>query len=99
VLFAEDCEFESLKSAFQNQRSVAVKSIENECPEIYGGLRYVRYTDFLMKNFYPRHDKLCRLEGELMLRLLAGESDIYELLESFPDRSAELFKKYWAINK
>jgi len=96
VLFAEDCEFDSLKAAFNAQRSVAVKSIENECPEIYGDLRYVRYVDFLMKKFYPRHDKLCRLEGELMLRHLAGEEGMSELLNTFPIRGKAMFEKYWA---
>ena len=96
ILFAEDCEFDSLKTAFKKQRSLAVKSIENECPEIYGDLRYVRYAGFLMKYFYPRHDKLCRQEGELMLRHLAGEEGINELLKTFPARGAVLFEKYWA---
>lgn len=95
ILFAEDCSFEALKKAFKNQRSVAVKSIKKECPEVYGELRYVRYTAFLMKNFYPRHDSLCRIEGELMIRHLAGEHGIKEVLHSFPDRSADLFEKYW----
>ena len=96
VLFAENCDFESLKTALKNQRSVAVKAIKNECPEIYGDLRYVRYSDFLMKNFYPRHDKLCHLEGELILRHLAGEEGMRELLDTFPARGAEMYKKYWA---
>lgn len=97
VVFAENCGFESLKAAFKNQRSVAVKDIENECPEVYGDLRYVRYTGFLMKYFYPRHDRLCRIEGELMLRHLAGENGIEKLLSSFPGRSEALFAKYWAL--
>ena len=96
ILFAEDCEFDSLKTAFKAQRSVAVKSIENECPDIYGSLRYVRYVVFLMKNFYPCHDKFCRLEGELMLRHLAGEEGICELLKTFPARGTAMFEKYWA---
>ena len=42
VLFAENCEFRSLKEAFHQKKSVAIKAINDECPEIYGELRYVR---------------------------------------------------------
>ena len=96
VLFAENCEFRSLKEAFKQKRSVAVKTINDECPEIYGDLRYVRYAAFLMKNFYPRHDALLKLESNLMLRHLAGEDGISKLMKTFPKRKAELYTKYWA---
>lgn len=99
ILFADNCEFDSLKGAFQAQRSVAVKSIKSECPEIYGDLRYVRYAGFLMKNFYPRHDRLCRFEGELMLRLLAGERGAGEILKTTSEPIDALFSKYWQSEK
>ena len=97
VLFSENCEFDSLKSAFKAQRSVAVKAITNECPEIYGELRYVRYADFLMKKFFPMHDSLCALEGNFMKRHLAGEQGMPELIRSLPGRINELYSKYWAV--
>ena len=51
---------------------VAVHHIPGEKPIVAGSFRLVRYAYFLLREFYPHHDELCRVEGEIMRRALAG---------------------------
>ncbi|OGV52268.1 MAG: hypothetical protein A2017_00720 [Lentisphaerae bacterium GWF2_44_16] len=55
--------------------SVAVKAMPKGFPSVIGPHRLVKYVHFLLREFYPRHDKLCRIEGELLLEHLAGDKD------------------------
>lgn len=75
VVFAEKLTFESIAEAIRDNRSVAVHWIPNTYPTVVGSYRLVRFTFFLLREFYPWHDELCRIEGEIIRRGLAGEED------------------------
>ena len=73
VIFAEELSFDSLAAAIRDNRSVAVHWIPDTYPLVVGPFRLVKFVHFLLREFYPDHDELCRIEGEIMLRALAGE--------------------------
>ena len=73
VIFAEKLSFESLAAAIRDCRSVAVHWIPDTFPIVVGPFRLVQFVYFLLREVFPGHDELCRVEGEIMRRALAGE--------------------------
>ena len=73
VAFAEELTFESLAEALRDGRGVAVYSPPGHFPLVVGPFRLTRFVYFLLREVYPFHDELCRVEGEIMRRALAGE--------------------------
>lgn len=68
---------EILKSISEHY-SVAVESVPNESVRAYGKLRLVMYTHFLVENYFPIHDRLCNVSGELMLAYVHGRKELQE---------------------
>ena len=73
IVFAEELSFESIAAAIRSDRSVAVHCPPGNFPLVVGSFRLTRFAYFLLREVYPAHDELCRVEGEIMLRDLAGE--------------------------
>ena len=84
IVFAEELSFDSLAAAIRDDRSVAVHCPPGNFPLIAGPFRLTRFAYFLLREVYPAHDELCRAEGEIMLRALAGED---------PDARGELARR------
>ena len=66
--------------------SVAVEELPNEQPHMYGNLRLVLYTQFLMKNYFPIHDELCNASGMFIERYLQGDDSSKELVVNIEER-------------
>ena len=82
IIFAPDSSLESIAAAVKDHRSVGVQTCEGVTPLCYGSFRYVKYVYFLLKNYLPVHDELCRRQGELLLRdheLKTSARDVAEL--------------------
>lgn len=73
IVFAEELSFASIAAAIRDDRGVAVHCPPGNFPLAVGPFRLVRFAYFLLREVYPAHDELCRAEGEIMLRALAGE--------------------------
>ena len=54
--------------------SVAVDNIAQENKCVYGNLRLVKYTWFLLENYYKYHNALCSDIGSAVLRRVFGDS-------------------------
>lgn len=74
IVFAPTENADHLVSALRKGHCVAVEAHEEAYPRITGKMRLVRYGGFLMKNFFPYHDFLARMEGGLMHQLLAEKN-------------------------
>ena len=48
---------------------------------------------FLLREYFPRHEALCRTEGELMLAILGGEPGLRPVLELLAKRPAAFRKR------
>ena len=88
VVFAEELTFDALAAAIRANRCAAVHSIPGTYPVIAGPFRLTKFLFFLLREVFPRHDELCRIEGEIMRRALAGEE---------PDAKKELAARHGAV--
>ena len=73
IVFAKELSFDAIAAAIRSDRGVAVHSPPGNFPLVVGPFRLVRFAYFLLREVYPAHDELCRVEGEIMRRSLAGE--------------------------
>jgi len=81
VVFAKSTSLKDIKEAILNKRSVAVETIKNEAPRVYGEFRYVAYAYFCMREIFPIHDVECSAEGALMYRVSTGDESAAKPLE------------------
>ena len=96
VVFAEKLEFDSIAAAIRDERSIAVHWIPEEHPIVVGRFRLVKFVHFLLREFYPEHNELCRIEGEIMRRALAGEEpDAKELIARRKGTVARYMEQCW----
>lgn len=90
VVFAEELSFESVAKAIRANRCVAVHDIPGTYPLVVGPFRLTKLVFFLLREFYPEHDELCAIEGDIMRRALAGEE---------PDPVGELSRRHGTVMK
>ncbi len=96
IVFAEKPDFKSIAAAIRNGRCVAVHQQPGCFPIAAGEYRLVKFTYFLLREFYPRHDELCRDEGEAMRRELSGNgSDAAKVLALYGNRVWEYMASVW----
>ena len=72
--------------------SVAIESGKNEPVKVYGSLRLVTYTHFLLENYFPVHNELCSVSGIHITELLDGDKDAISLVEK-AEKKIENFEK------
>ncbi|MBE6650629.1 MAG: PHP domain-containing protein [Ruminococcaceae bacterium] len=75
--------------------SVAVESVKNENVRVYGSLRLVMYTHFLLDNYYPTHNELCFTSGMLMCDYVHGNTSLREQIEIAESRVTEYEKEFF----
>lgn len=108
IAFAKSKSLADIKDAIMNFKNVAVdnrpvgyvdstEAGKNTFthPEIFGDMRYVKYSNFLISNFYEKHDELCRLESEVLDKYFKQEASKEDISakKSALDRYVSLF---WA---
>jgi hypothetical protein len=67
VVFSPTPALADLMAAIKVCNSVAVEALPGQPPHVYGPLRLVRYTHFLLREIFPQHDAACAEEGQRML--------------------------------
>ena len=96
VVFAPENTRESLIRAIKDKYSVAIDSISKEY-RIVGDFRLMKYTGFLMEQYYPLHDLACRAEGYYMNRYIAGDARAATVLAALKGQIPEMIHKYFAL--
>ena len=73
---------------------MAIESIPNEGTRIYGEFRLVKFTEFLLREYFPVHDNRCFIEGSIIENEKTAETADFqgELLEG-------LLNKYYNRNQ
>ncbi len=66
VAFAENAK--SVRKAIENGLTVGVQSVPGTEINLTGSLRLSKYADFLLENYFPKHDELCIAAGQMMYR-------------------------------
>ena len=87
VVFSEDLELKSVKNAILDGFSVAIEQAYGEEYRVYGSYRLVKYTRFLLTEYFPGHDELCIEEGRLMREYALGDADAGEALRILDGRT------------
>lgn len=88
LVFAESDSLSDLIAAIRAGNSVAVDAPAGERAYCLGSYRLVRYAQFLLREYFPKHQRLCRTEGEIMQELLGGEAKLAEVLPVLGGRPA-----------
>ena len=81
IVFSKSNKFEDIKDSITNFYSAAVENAEGESARIYGEYRFVKYGLFLMREFFPVHDRLCRAQSEMLKAHAIGNSTQSQLEE------------------
>ncbi len=96
IVFAPSNTREEIISAIRSCRVVAMDRTPGEFPWCIGLLRFVKYTLFLLREFYPEHDRIRSEEGRLMMQILAGEDPVEpEEMQRINERMDSLSRKFW----
>ena len=96
IILAESLDFPSLAKniRLRNCAAVDVDPISKR-QTVIGEFRFSRYAIFLIKNFYPKQNKLCKLEGEWLLKALEGDAEALAALKESQGTTPGLRIKYW----
>ena len=96
IVFAPDATRDSLVSSVKDFYSVAVDTISPEF-RIVGDLRLVKYACFLLNNYFPLHDRLCAIEGELLREYAVGDPKAEKRIEAMRDATSDMRRKYFDL--
>jgi len=97
IVFAATNAKDDIINAVKNSQTVAVEAYAGENSRVHGDYRMVSYALFLMSEYFPLHDEICREEGRLMRKLAyaGGEEDAVAELERKSGRVARMMRKYF----
>lgn len=95
IVFAHENERTDILASIRDKYSVAVDTISKEY-RLVGELRFQKYACFLMDNWFPLHDRIAAMDGELMREYYLGEADASEL-SNMKDKAEKLMKKYFVL--
>ncbi|MCL1787533.1 MAG: hypothetical protein FWG38_06065 [Defluviitaleaceae bacterium] len=76
IVFATSNESAAIIDAVKQGLCVAVEHPHGQRPRVYGDYRLVSYAMFLLGEYFPLHDDMCREEGRLMLQLAHENGDM-----------------------
>lgn len=85
-----------IKDAIRQGLCAAGERFHGESSRVHGPLRLVKYFTFLEREYFPRHDALCKEEGRLMLAHIAGEPDAKARLAALQGQTERLYTSLWA---
>ena len=98
VVLSRSLEYEDLKNAILSKEHY---SIPIDCrPHDFGivaPFRLATYVSFLLRCFFPIHDKLCSDEGDVIDECVKGNEDAFAEMNAFKGKTKELYKKYFAF--
>lgn len=95
IVFAHDNSADGIISAVREKYSVAVDTISREY-RIVGEMRLQKYACFLLDNYFPLHDRIAAMDGELMLEYYRGDCDGDEL-ELTKNKAEDMLAKYFVF--
>ncbi len=96
LILAEQLDFPSLAKniRLRNCAAVDVDTVSKR-QTVIGELRFSRYAIFLLKQFFPLQDDICRKEGEWLLKALEGDARAIAALKASQGTTPALRTKYW----
>lgn len=96
VAFSPSTDLPDLVTSIKDLYSVAVEALPGETARAFGPFRLVRYAQYLMREIFPAHDRLCLEEGRLLLAYAGGDISAAAALAALKSRTAKLYAHLWA---
>ena len=96
MVFVKDNTLEEIQRAIVNGKTLACRHFSTENPFFWGEFRLVTYAEFLQRNFFPEHDAVCDVEGQLMAQALRGEIPFDVVNAVIKEGIEKLYRSYWA---
>ena len=97
IVFSPSPRLDDLAASIRDLCSVAVEALPGAPVRVHGPMRLVKFAHFLLREYFPSHDALCREEGEAMLAHLAGDGGARDALASLQGRTLGLHRRLWAV--
>ena len=95
TVFAKSLCQEDIFDAISNLRSVACEQPVGERFMAYGPFDLVEYTCFLHREFFPLHNRICAMEGELYMDILMGKEVSLDQLDKLRRNMEDLYSATW----
>lgn len=95
IVFVDECSESGIIEAIRNKYSVSVDGVGNII--CHGAIRLVKYATFLIEHYFPMHDQIVQIEGEIMQRILEGNHSYLEILRKIIDDDKEVITREWRI--
>jgi hypothetical protein len=95
LVFAPSSDLPDLVAAIKKLYSVAVEALPGEIARAHGPYRLARYAQFLLREYFPTHDALCRQEGEWMVGYVNGNEQAAAKLRACAGRVRALLDRWW----
>lgn len=96
LILAETPDFPSLAKNIRLRNCAAVDiDPVSQRETVIGEFRFSRYAIFLLKNFYPKQNEICKQEGEWLLKALVGGTGALQSLKESQGKTPDLRIKYW----
>ncbi len=96
VVFAPELSLKAIAGAVKSGNSVTVHNLDPKNPIVLGPWRQAKYTYFLLENYFPAHDEICRKQGELLLKAANGQPCDPDAMESLNRELESLNAKTWS---
>ena len=77
IVFADSDIIDAIKEKY----SVAVEHENKDTSRVYGDFRLVKYTHFLLRNYYPIHNDICFAQGDMMVDYVLGNKELKKMIE------------------
>ena len=95
TVFAKSLCQEDIFDAIANLKSVACERPNDERLVVCGPYDLVEYTFFLDREFFPLHDRICAMQGELYMDILMGKEVSRDELDKLKKYLEELYNTCW----
>ena len=77
--------------------SIAAEAYKGEFTRFYGDFELVKYAHFLRRNYFPKHNELCRASGELMIKYVNGDESVKDEIIKAEEKILQFKKEFFAL--
>lgn len=94
IVFAENNE---ILSAVESGFSVAAEHLPGENTRVYGAFRLVKFAQFLLQNYFPIHNSLCKAAGQTIKGYLYDDKGLKTTVEMLEKRVSEFEHEFFGV--
>lgn len=95
ILFAVSPDLADLAVAIRDLRAVAVAALPGRPPEVVGPFRMVKLALFLMREYMPGHDLLCRKQADALEECLGDKQGSEERVSAIQSELDDYHRRLW----